>query len=99
MEKLLEGRVAVVTGAGNGIGRAEAIGMALLDDDLRQALRTKGLEQAGRFSWTETAKRTLGVYQDVVRGGICSTYDKAHHSLVTDPDYIVGSRPEAAPLW
>ncbi len=52
---------------------AEAIGMALLDDDLRQALRTKGLEQAGRFSWTETAKRTLRVYQDVVRGGICST--------------------------
>jgi NAD(P)-dependent dehydrogenase (short-subunit alcohol dehydrogenase family) len=28
MENLLEGRVAVVTGSGNGIGRAEAIGMA-----------------------------------------------------------------------
>ena len=28
MHKLLEGRVAVVTGAGNGIGRAEAIGLA-----------------------------------------------------------------------
>jgi NAD(P)-dependent dehydrogenase (short-subunit alcohol dehydrogenase family) len=28
MRKLLEGRVAVVTGAGNGIGRAEAIGLA-----------------------------------------------------------------------
>ena len=28
MEKLLEGRVAIVTGSGNGIGRAEAIGMA-----------------------------------------------------------------------
>ena len=28
MSKLLEGRVAVVTGAGNGIGRAEAIGLA-----------------------------------------------------------------------
>jgi NAD(P)-dependent dehydrogenase (short-subunit alcohol dehydrogenase family) len=28
MPKLLEGRVAVVTGAGNGIGRAEAIGLA-----------------------------------------------------------------------
>jgi NAD(P)-dependent dehydrogenase (short-subunit alcohol dehydrogenase family) len=29
MQKLLEGRVAVVTGAGNGIGRAEAIGLAM----------------------------------------------------------------------
>ena len=28
MDRLLEGRVAVVTGSGNGIGRAEAIGMA-----------------------------------------------------------------------
>jgi len=28
MDRLLEGRVAVVTGAGNGIGRAEAIGLA-----------------------------------------------------------------------
>ena len=28
MDKLLEGKVAVITGAGNGIGRAEAIGMA-----------------------------------------------------------------------
>ena len=28
MRKLLEGRVAVVTGSGNGIGRAEAIGLA-----------------------------------------------------------------------
>jgi NAD(P)-dependent dehydrogenase (short-subunit alcohol dehydrogenase family) len=28
MERLLEGRVAVVTGSGNGIGRAEAMGMA-----------------------------------------------------------------------
>ena len=28
MPKLLENRVAVITGAGNGIGRAEAIGLA-----------------------------------------------------------------------
>jgi glycosyltransferase involved in cell wall biosynthesis len=45
---------------------AEAISMVLLNDGLRQALRTRGLEQARRFSWTETARRTLVVYEQIV---------------------------------
>jgi len=52
---------------------AEAIGIVLLDQNLRRTLCAKGSEQASRFSWAETAKRTLCVYQDVVGGNICST--------------------------
>jgi glycosyltransferase involved in cell wall biosynthesis len=52
---------------------AEAISIVLLDQNLRRTLCAKGSEQASRFSWTETAKRTLCVYQDVVGGNTCST--------------------------
>jgi glycosyltransferase involved in cell wall biosynthesis len=44
-----------------------ALGAALLrvlrDADLRADLRERGLRQARRFSWRDTAERTLGAYQ------------------------------------
>jgi glycosyltransferase involved in cell wall biosynthesis len=43
---------------------AAALRRALLDDALRQEMRAKGLEQARRFTWEETARRTLQVYED-----------------------------------
>lgn len=50
---------------------AEALGDALLrllnNAELRADLRERGLHQARRFSWTETARRTLDVYQRVRR--------------------------------
>jgi glycosyltransferase involved in cell wall biosynthesis len=41
---------------------AAAIERALTDADLRQALREKGVVQAARFSWEQTAQATLAVY-------------------------------------
>ena len=50
----------------------DALGAALLrvlrDAGLRAELRERGLVQAQRFSWHETAQRTLRVYQDAYSG-------------------------------
>lgn len=47
----------------------DAAGRALLrlwsDEDLRRILREKGLARAARFTWQETARRTLEVYCEV----------------------------------
>jgi glycosyltransferase involved in cell wall biosynthesis len=51
---------------------ADALGAALLrllaDAELRDELRQRGLRQARRFSWRETAERTLAVYEDAAGG-------------------------------
>jgi len=51
---------------------ANALGEALLrllnDADLRAEMRERGLRQAGRFSWRETAERTLAAYRDAAAG-------------------------------
>lgn len=36
------------------------------DDALRRAMRTQGLTQAARFSWSRTAAQTLAVYQSLL---------------------------------
>jgi glycosyltransferase involved in cell wall biosynthesis len=46
---------------------AEAIGAVLQDADLRQSLRERGRERVTRFSWQETARRTLEVYRAVAQ--------------------------------
>lgn len=46
-------------------GLADAIRRALTDSDLRQEMTIKGLEQAKKFSWKETARQTLNIYQEV----------------------------------
>ena len=43
----------------------EAIRTLLTRDDLVQELRTRGIQQAKKFSWEESARRTLAVYQEV----------------------------------
>jgi glycosyltransferase involved in cell wall biosynthesis len=42
---------------------ANAIERVIYDANLRQELRTKGFAQAARFSWRDTARRTLAVYE------------------------------------
>lgn len=42
---------------------AEALHRVLTDAALREELRTRGLKQARRFSWRDTAERTLAVYE------------------------------------
>jgi glycosyltransferase involved in cell wall biosynthesis len=41
----------------------EAMATAVSDKALREDLRERGLQQAKRFSWNETARLTLRVYE------------------------------------
>ncbi len=47
---------------------AEALRMVLRDDGMREEMRSRGLAQARRFSWYETAERTLAAYRDAAQG-------------------------------
>lgn len=44
-----------------------ALDRVLLDEPLRQSLRTRGFERASQFSWDETARLTGEIYSRVVR--------------------------------
>jgi glycosyltransferase involved in cell wall biosynthesis len=46
---------------------ANAIKQVMDDPSLRQELSSKGQKRAGEFDWRETARRTLAVYEEVVR--------------------------------
>jgi glycosyltransferase involved in cell wall biosynthesis len=43
----------------------EAMARLIDNPDLREELRVKGLERAAKFTWQETARRTLDVYRQV----------------------------------
>jgi glycosyltransferase involved in cell wall biosynthesis len=45
---------------------ADALRHATNDEELRQALRKKGLSQASQFSWEKTAQETLTVYRHLM---------------------------------
>jgi len=48
------------------VGRfARTMDRVISDSDLRQTLCAKGLVQAAKFSWDQTARDTLAVYQKV----------------------------------
>jgi glycosyltransferase involved in cell wall biosynthesis len=63
---------------------ADALGEALLrilnDAALRVELRERGLRQAQRFSWHETAKRTLMAYHDAAVGPSALEVAHSEHS-------------------
>jgi glycosyltransferase involved in cell wall biosynthesis len=46
---------------------AEAMTRISTDSDLRHTLEKRALDQARRFSWSETARRVLDVYEDLGR--------------------------------
>jgi glycosyltransferase involved in cell wall biosynthesis len=51
-------------------GNPEQLTQAMLrlasEPDLRQRLRQAGLEQAKKFSWETAARKTLGVFEQVM---------------------------------
>jgi len=46
-------------------GLATALEKVLTDQELKKSLRDKGIKRAAKFSWEQTAKETLEVYQEV----------------------------------
>lgn len=47
---------------------AEAMERLVWDEDLRGELRRKAIAQAAKFTWEETARQTLAVFEQVVNG-------------------------------
>ena len=45
---------------------ANGIGEVFFSNELREELSQKGLEQAKKFSWKHTAKKTIEVYEKVI---------------------------------
>jgi alpha-1,3-rhamnosyl/mannosyltransferase len=43
-----------------------ALARAADDVNWRQLARERGMEQAARFTWTEAARRTAGVYRSIL---------------------------------
>jgi len=62
-------------------GLALAIERVIADRELREQLRTKGLDRARLFSWQETARRTLDVYKQVVQKS--SNADRRHADMAS----------------
>jgi glycosyltransferase involved in cell wall biosynthesis len=48
---------------------AGAITRLIDDSGLRKELSVKGQQRSRTFSWLDTARKTLAVYEEVVRGG------------------------------
>jgi alpha-1,3-rhamnosyl/mannosyltransferase len=57
------GEAALLVDPDDGAALADAMARIAGDPSLREALRERGLAQAGRFSWDETARLTLEVYE------------------------------------
>jgi glycosyltransferase involved in cell wall biosynthesis len=59
------GNAAVLIDPANVEALAEALQSVLDDDERRRLLRARGLAQADRFSWRETARRTAEAYRSL----------------------------------
>jgi glycosyltransferase involved in cell wall biosynthesis len=62
------GDAALIVGATDLEGWADALGRVLTDADLRADLRRRGPAHAARYTWEETARRTLAVYRQALQG-------------------------------
>ncbi|MET0514895.1 MAG: glycosyltransferase family 1 protein [Nitrospiraceae bacterium] len=51
---------------------ADAMHRVLTDSEFREEMRRKGLERANEFSWEETARQTLKVYEEIHAKGTLS---------------------------
>ncbi len=57
------GDAAIMVPPGEPDSLAEGLSQALASEDMRRCMRERGIAQAARFSWLETARRTLSVYE------------------------------------
>jgi glycosyltransferase involved in cell wall biosynthesis len=61
------GNAAVMVNPENVFEIMRALHRVLLDQPLRQKLKARGLEQAGRFSWDASVRRMLEIYGEVAQ--------------------------------
>lgn len=61
------GKAAVLVNPENVFEIMRALHRVLLDQALRDKLKSRGYEQGARFSWDASARQMLGVYQDVAQ--------------------------------
>ena len=59
------GDAALLVPPGDVAALAGALERVVSDEALRRDLAARGFAQAARFSWDETARRTLAVYQSL----------------------------------
>jgi glycosyltransferase involved in cell wall biosynthesis len=59
------GNAAVMVNPENVFEIMKALHRVLLDSTLREKLKTRGLEQAGKFSWDDSVCRMLEIYKEV----------------------------------
>ena len=59
------GNAAVMVNPENVFEIMKALHRVLLDQSVREKLKARGLEQAGKFSWDESVRRMLEVYREV----------------------------------
>lgn len=64
-EYLVDGRSALLAPAGDSEALAEAMGRVVSDSGLRDRLRSEGAIVAGRYTWSESARQHMGIYEDI----------------------------------
>jgi len=62
------GNAAVMVNPENVFEIMRALHRVLLDQPLREKLKARGLEQAGKFSWDASVRRMLEIYREVAGG-------------------------------
>jgi glycosyltransferase involved in cell wall biosynthesis len=62
------GNAAVMVNPENVFEIMRALHRVLLDKPLREKLKARGLEQAGKFSWDASVRRMLEIYKEVAQG-------------------------------
>jgi glycosyltransferase-like protein len=67
-EYLSAGDDALLVPAADGLALAEAMEALMADGDLRARLRVGGQRVVRRFTWPESARRHLGIYEEMVAG-------------------------------
>jgi glycosyltransferase involved in cell wall biosynthesis len=72
----IAGHAAIVIDPSSTRDLSDAMARVLKDEVLAESLRKRGLERARHFSWAETARRTLQVYERVL-----NQYRRENHNM------------------